>query len=600
MKIRSIFKVLMVIATIAVTAISCKENGPDEGETAVGTVSGVVNDALGNPIEGVSVTVKDFEGSALTNADGNYLINDVPVKTQIFTFAKEGYQTASVTVMAKEFDAANAAVVNATLNIANAKVKGIIYDGENGNVPMEGAKVLLNGETVTTDAEGAYLFENLTLKEYTLTVSADGYISSAKTITEDMFDEDAVATLNVTIYKTALLPGLTLDDLKKADKWYYNEYRGGNGGTEYPRWDWSTAFMASLNYRGAWQEIGEGTDLMLEKNSNAPDLDNFESYVWGSKMITEDNAIMTVRARTFGDRDGETAYGVSVIDLSSATPSVVKIGDVQRTSSTDYIDAHFDLSDYIGKEIIVALGLYRAEKNESLEKHFAIKRINFTKEPMTGWGWIKGTDIPGLEGWHLTQEMVKSTMVQTGKEFAGITTYGDVGDRKAAKQSWRDNHHICHEWSFMALTKDTEIFAGQGALIKTRGGDGVVNTLVPESYFYTKFAVASGNNQLTFRFRNFSSNATFFKVTAITDDMTVKHLSPSDFKAEDASAADDGCWKFKNNKGEPNEAQVGEYASFTYDLSEFNGKDVVISIGVFKGEKNGDESKICFHSVSIN
>ena len=326
-----------------------------------------------------------------------------------------------------------------------------------------------------------------------------------------------------------------------------------------------------------------------------------------SKLITEDNNIMTVRARTFADRDGATVWNVSVVDMSAAEPTAVKLGEDITSENTDYEDYHFDLSAYNGKEIVIAVGVYCAEAEK--EKHFAIKRINFTKEEMTGWEWIRGTDVPGLEGWHMTQEMVRSTMVNEKTQFSGVTTVSS-DDRTAAFQSWRENDHIGATWGFTVITKDTEIFAGQGAIIKTRGGsDYTVNTQVPESYFYSKFNISDANDQITFRLRTFGSNFTFFKLTAISvDDMSVTHLTPSVKEVHTAQsdgavqgreeAGPDGCWKFINDVGETSDPD--SYATFSYDLSEFNGKDIVLCIGVFKGEENSDENKICFYSVELN
>ena len=42
-----------------------------------------------------------------------------------------------------------------------------------------------------------------------------------------------------------------------------------------------------------------------------------------------------------------------------------------------------------------------------------------------------------------------------------------------------------------------------------------------------------------------------------------------------------------------------DYAHFTYDLSEFNGKNVVVALAVFKGEENGDENKLSIHSINV-
>lgn len=597
MKIKTIFEAILATAILACASVSCDSN-EDEATVGNGTVSGYVRDAYDNGVDGVTVSVKDTELSTQTASDGSYTLENVPMKTSILTFSKKGYQTASITVSASRYADAKV-TVNATLSIANAKISGTVYDGANGDVPFKGVTVTMGDKTAVTDASGAFLFDDLTATDYTLTFAADEYVTVTKKVAAEEFNnEDVTAVLSVTLYKSQILPGKTLTDLQNADKWFYSEYRGGSNGQEYPRWDWSVDFMGTFNFYGEWQEIGEGTDIMYSESNDDPvDLENFCSYTYGSKLITNDNYIMTVRFRTFADRDAATTWGVQVVDLSAAEPEAVLLGEALSSDNTDYADAHFDLSQYIGKEVVLAIGVYKSEDGK--QKHLAIRRINFTAEEMSGWGWIKGTDIAGLEDWHLTAEMVRSTMPQTVKEFSGVTT--STSDSRADKyQSWRTNNHIGWLWSFMALTKDTEIFAGQGALIKTRGGSSyVINTLVPEAYFYTKFAVAEGSNQLTFRVRNFSSsNATFFKVTAVTEDLAVSHLSPVSNTAQSASAAEDGCWKYIHNQGESD--SPNDYAAFTYDLSSYNGQNVVIAIGVFKGEANSDENKLVIHSVSLN
>lgn len=66
----------------------------------------------------------------------------------------------------------------------------------------------------------------------------------------------------------------------------------------------------------------------------------FDSFVYGSKMITEDNRIMSLRIRTFGNSASESDpvyYGVQVIDLSAVEPGAVKIGGTKTYSSEDYV-----------------------------------------------------------------------------------------------------------------------------------------------------------------------------------------------------------------------------------------------------------------------
>lgn len=134
-------------------------------------------------------------------------------------------------------------------------------------------------------------------------------------------------------------------------------------------------------------------------------------------------------------------------------------------------------------------------------------------------------------------------------------------------------------------------------MIKTTGNGGA-NTNKPEAYFYAKFAIAEGNNKLTLKTRTFGSQWTFFKLTAIKEDGTFVNLTPTSNTAQEAAAAEDGCWKFKHGSGGADTPNA--YAKFVYDLSQFNGNNVVIAIGVFNGEKSSDENKLVFHSVEFN
>ena len=48
-------------------------------------------------------------------------------------------------------------------------------------------------------------------------------------------------------------------------------------------------------------------------------MDVFDSYTYGSKLITEDNKIMSLRIRTHNADEASPAYyGVQVVDLSEA------------------------------------------------------------------------------------------------------------------------------------------------------------------------------------------------------------------------------------------------------------------------------------------
>lgn len=357
-----------------------------------------------------------------------------------------------------------------------------------------------------------------------------------------------------------------------------------------------------MDFRGDWEEQNEGTTLRIRNNEeerkNPADLEMFDSFVFGSKLITEDNYMMTLQIRTHSaDEAAPVYYGVQVVDLTATDPKAEMVGDVRTYASENYTSVPVDLSKYIGKEVIIAIGTFRAQTGDYW-KQLVLRRIAFAKEAVEGWGWLPGTSVEELDGWEMTREMVRSTMPQMKSKFTGLSPVeGNRDNYVDAYRAWREADHICAEWSYMPLSKDPEVFPSEGYLIKTRSGNNV-STTVPESYFYAKFSIASGCDRMTLKTRNFSgTNATFFKVTAIRMDGTVVHLAPASHTAQFAEAAADGCWKFIHQAGGKGDPEA--YADFVYDLSQFNGEDVMLTIGVFKGEENGDENKLVLRDITM-
>lgn len=595
----------VISGCLAFSVTSCSKDGDEEGPVGLGTVSGVVTDEQARPVSGVNVSMPTNGISATTNSEGEYSLSNVPMTSGIILFARDGYESAAVTVVAKKFTDAKA-TVNVELVYANAVIKGVVYDATKNNSPLQGATVKVSDFQVTeTNAQGEYELRNLTKKDYTVTFSYPGYNDVTKNVSADSFGDADAVTVDATMGANEVLRGKTKYQLADAQKWYYNEYRGGRNAENYPHWDWACNYMCTLDFVGDYEEQNEGTTLRIRNSSddqrnNPVDMEMFDTYVYGSKLITADNYLMTLESRTHSaSADAPAHFGVQVVDLSDAEPKARLIGGVQTLASENYQQIVTDLSEYIGKEVIIAIGTFRAEKGDYW-KQFVIRRIAFTAEPISSlWAWLPGTEVPGLEGWKMTLEMVRSTMPNQTSSFTGISPIsGNRDNYFEAYRAWIPVHHVAAEWSFVPLTKDPEVFPGEGFLIKTRGGQDV-STKVPESYFYSKFSIAPGHNKFTLKTRNFSStNATFFKITAITNDGTVKHLSPASNTANFAEAAADGCWKFMHEGGDAN--NPAGYCDFVYDLSEFNGQDVMITIGVFKGEANGDENKLLFYSINLN
>ncbi len=606
---------MLMLLTIGVLAVSC-EPKEETSKVVYGTIQGVVTDNLGSPIIDVDVTVQGTELSAVTGADGRYLINNVPVAKQTINFAKEGYATTTVLLTEKSFDANNKAIADAILEISGAVITGRCVDASNDNAPLAGVKVTLNGATSqTTDSEGLYRFEDLTIDNYTLVFTRTGCVDVTREVTAEQFTGNYVVTLDdVRMGGKELLPGATAEDLADVDVWHYNEYRGGKNADDYPHFDWSSDYMGTFtSWYGWWEEQNEGTTLQIrndanEHQSNPADLEKFDSYLVGRKYITADNNVMSLKVRTHGADDANPVhFGVMVIDLASANPEAELIGDIRTYGNDRYSnpDFEFNLSKYNNKEVVIAIGIYRAQTGDYW-KQLCLRRIAFAKEQPSEWGYLPGTPVAGLhEGYKMTMEMVRSTMPVT--EFNAFTGISEVQPQdidgperyRDAYKTWRPAGHFAAWWSCMPIKKDAEPFANGGYVIKTRGGGTRVSTEEPESYFYAKFDIAEGSNKLTLNCRNFhSTHATYFKVTAITEDGTVEHLQPAaDHGAQFAQAATNGSWKFTHEGGDKDNPEA--YAHFKYDLAKFNGKKVVIALAVFKGDDNGDENKLSIHSITL-
>jgi hypothetical protein len=597
-----ILSYVVLLGTFIITVSSCdKEDDP--GNSGFGTITGLVTDETGQPLSDVTVTVSgvnEEDLSTTTGGDGRYTVENVSLKIHAVTFSKTGWLTIGKSVAAKDFDANNVATADATLVSASAKIVGTIADAKNGGAPLSGVTVTVGvAGTATSAVDGTYAIENLVTDNYTVTFTKADYVTVTKPLTKADF-VDGIATLNVTLGGEELLRGLTADQLAAAGKWYYNEYRGGRNADAYPHWDWACDYMSTLDFWGAWQEQNEGTTVQIRngesERTNPADLNVFDSFVYGSKLITEDNKILSVRLRTHNADAGSPAhFGVQVVDLSAAQPVAVKIGDNKTHGSGDYTDYEFDLSGYVGKEVVIAIGIYRQATGDYW-KQLVLRAIRFAGTKVSNWDWLPGTEV--VPGWKLTQETSRSTMPHTKNSFTGLSPVSGNRDNYVdAYRAWRNVAHVAAEWHFVPLKKDPEVFPSEGYILKTRNTP-EVNTIVPEAYLYAKFSIGAGSNVLTFTTRNFGANYTYFKLTAIEDDGTVTHVAPQSNTAQEASAAADGCWKFKHGDGGSGNPEG--YASFVYDLSQFDGKNVTLALGVYNGEANTGENKLVFHTIDLN
>ena len=213
------FTFFMLAGAIAFTTSSCSDDD-DSTKSDYGTVTGMVTDENNTSISGVAVTISDVEGSTATGADGKYSFSNVPMDKRTITFTKKNYLTTSATVLAGKFDANKVASISIQMLSAAAKVMGTVTDAKNNNAPLAGVTVKLGSLTTTTDNDGTYLFESLIIDDYSITFSKTGYVAVSRDIKKAQFI-DKIATLDIRLGGVEVLPGLTADDLKEADKWLY-------------------------------------------------------------------------------------------------------------------------------------------------------------------------------------------------------------------------------------------------------------------------------------------------------------------------------------------------------------------------------------------
>ncbi len=157
--------------------------------TQLYTVNGTVTDAdSDDAIADAAVTIDGTDHATTTDVNGEYTIDGVENGTYDLTVSKDGYYAEEQSVVVEED-----VTVDVALNaIPTYTVSGTVTDGENN--PIEGATVTNEetGETVTTDENGDYSFTDVEEGTYTLTASAEGYVSASQkvSVTEDVTNAD--------------------------------------------------------------------------------------------------------------------------------------------------------------------------------------------------------------------------------------------------------------------------------------------------------------------------------------------------------------------------------------------------------------------------
>ena len=143
-----------------------------------GTIAGKVTDAAdGSPIEGA--TVSDGTRSAVSDANGNYTIVNIPEGSYTVTASKGGYETQSISVAVISGQTTN---VDFALTMTLGSITGKVTDTIDGS-PIERATVIDGKTFAVTDANGIYTLSDIPQGDYTLTASKEGYETASQDVT---------------------------------------------------------------------------------------------------------------------------------------------------------------------------------------------------------------------------------------------------------------------------------------------------------------------------------------------------------------------------------------------------------------------------------
>ncbi len=382
---------------------------------------------------------------------------------------------------------------------------------------------------------------------------------------------DGQANISVSLVERDILPGLTLSEMKNATVLSYDYYQGHRAHNVFLN------FAKSEGIRSQEQDQG---DTIQTETGRATSETEFNGFIYARKKITDRNKTMIISMRTH-NTSIETKFGVMVVDLTTGARELV--GGMLSSTSNSYTDQVFNLSKYIGKEVLVSTGIFYTQACDNAlpdgeQLQYVIHHIRFCE---LGSDW--GNTVDTLAG-----NLLKNT------DVAGQSINDFVGSANDKDKS----NYIFSKWGTASKnfeSADYEMGASEGALIKTRDDEKNVENCV---FLYSKFAIAEQNSYLRFKARGFDRGnipelaVTVYSLGAggeVVEQIITPDISAFDFNGNHVKDMGDswinGTWSTDN------------YTQFKWDLSDFEGKNVVIMIGL--RNTLGGENKIAIQEIHL-
>ena len=474
-----------------------------------------------------------------------------------------------------------AQTINVTITIDSTEA--LLTDDQAEEVTVK----LGNDHTFSYAGEGVWKLEGLTMAEamaagdLTVTFAEEGTLANIyEAVNEGTLSgsdyANGQADISVSLVERDILPGLTLSEMKSATVLSYDYYQGLWAHNVFRN------FAKSEGIRS--QEQNEGDTIQTE-TTRATSETEFNGYIYARKTITNENKTMIVSMRTHNTSIA-TRFGVMVVDLTTGARELV--GDMLSSTANSYTDQVFDLSAYVGKEVLVSTGIFYTQACDNAlpdgeQLQYVIESIRFVSAAAD---WK--TD--SAENWNATVDTIAGNLLANESVAANSMTYF-----QGANNDSGNKNYIFKTWGAVSKGQDYAGIepVGEGAMIKTRNGSS--DTSDNRAFLYAKFTITEETSYLWLNARRFSgSNHVGSALTVYTaDGGTVVAPDSTNFVMPSGGEyeVESDNW-IKWHDGDSG------YAYLKWDLSSYIGQTVVLVIGV-RNTYNSDEGKMAIQEIHL-
>lgn len=388
MKLKKIILILVFMLAVSLALVACGSDVDNTDNTSKVvnkyTIFGIVLTQGDERIGGATISVGDK--SVISADDGQYTIKDIEIEDSItISYKKTGYQDSSITVN-KNDAVLGQITANATMKIiisSNTIVFGTVKDEL--DEPLSGVQVSIDGfDMITTQDDGKYLFggQDYKISDFDSKKIVFSYLD--KNIEQNIYQTDFSisadkneANFNHVFASADVLPNKTLKQLFAVNATTYTQFTGNaenNNADNYIEKIWT-----SVASQGSITEFqGLFTTVSMNRKVGDKTSTNFDAYIYVKKEITNDTKVLKTLTRTFSSK--ETIKAVTIVE-EDGTTKVIKFSNTSNFSTSIYykdvkpqneagenwtiynnnnsacVYHQYDLSEYIGKTVIVAIGV---------------------------------------------------------------------------------------------------------------------------------------------------------------------------------------------------------------------------------------------------